>query len=199
MIKKSNVLLIAFIFVIGVIFTSCAAVQVKPTAANFKAPTIALEMIEIPQYDGYWYISGKTKPTKGKAGNRGAPLPIAVTFNITNPNPYPVLLDGYKMTIAFEEFDMVTFKGYDTQWIPAGKTNQLRASTMITVRSGLLSLLVTGGFKLKAKGINAWAALEKWWTQIPDMAFPITVHEGSFIFTADGVSKTVPFKATYPK
>jgi hypothetical protein len=197
--KRSTLLLLALIFGMGVIFASCAGMQVKPTAANFKAPEIALELVEIPQYDGYWYYGGKTKPTKGKAGNHGAPLPLAVTFNITNPNPYPVLLDGYKFTIAFEEFDLVTFAGYDTQWIPAGKTNQLRASTMITVRSALLSLLVTGGYKLKAKKTNAWAALEKWWTTIPDMAFPITVHEGAFTFRANGVSKILPFKATYPE
>ena len=197
--KKSTVLLIALIFGIGALFASCAGVQTKPTTANFKNPVIALELIDIPQYDGYWYYGGKTKPTKGKAGNHGAPLPIAVTFNITNPNPYPVLLDGYKFTIGFEEFDFVTVNGYDTQWIPAGKTNQLRATSMITVRSALLSLLVTGGYKLKAKGTNAWAALEKWWTTIPDMAFPLNVHEGAFTFRANGVSKTLPFKATYPE
>ena len=197
--KRSTMLLIALIFGMGVLFASCAGMQVKPTAANFKAPEIALELVEIPQYDGYWYYGGKTKPTKGKAGNHGAPLPLAVTFNITNPNPYPVLLDGYKFTIAFEEFDLVTFAGYDTQWIPAGKTNQLRASTMITVRSALLSLLVTGGYKLKAKKTNAWAVLEKWWTTIPDMAFPITIGEGAFTFRANGVSKILPFKATYPE
>lgn len=195
--KKTIVLLTALIFGMGVIFVSCAGMQVKPTASNFKAPVIALESVEIPQYDGYWYYGNKIKPTKGKAGNHGAPLPMAITFNITNPNPYPVLLDGYKFTVAFEEFDFVTINGYDTQWIPAGKTNQLRATTMITVRSGLLSLLVTGGFKLKDKGTNAWAALEKWWTTIPDMAFPITIGEGAFTFAADGMSKTIPFKATY--
>ena len=70
---------------------------------------------------------------------------------------------------------------------------------MITVRSGLLNLLVTGGFKLKAKGMNAWQALEKWWTTIPDMAFPITVGEASFIFKADGKEKILPFKGTFPK
>ena len=181
----------------GVLFASCAAVQVKPTAANFKAPQIALEMIDVPQYDGYWVYS-KIKPTKGKGGG-SAPLPLAVTFNITNPNPYPVFLDGYKFTIAFEEFDMITVKGYETQWIPAGKTNQLRATTMITPSSAVLSLLVASGFKLKAKGMTAWAALEKWWTTIPDMAFPITIHEGSFTFMANGVSKTLGFKATYPE
>ena len=196
--KKSATLLMALIFGMGVLFPSYAGLQTKPTATSFKNPAIALELIEVPQYDGYWYYGAKTKPAKGKAGNHGAPLPLAVTFNITNPNSYPVLLDGYKFTIAFEEFDVVTVVGYDTQWIPAGKTNQLRATTMITVRSGLLSLLVTGGFKLKAKGTNAWAALEKWWTTIPDMAFPITIHEGAFTFKANGVTKTLPFKVTYP-
>jgi hypothetical protein len=195
--KKYTVLLIALIFGFGLLFASCAAVQVKPTAANFKAPKIALEMIEVPQYDGYWVYS-KMKPTMGKGGG-SSPLSLAVTFNITNPNPYPVFLDGYKFTIAFEEFDMITVKGYETQWIPAGKTNQLRATTMITPGTAAGGLMVGSGFKLKAKGMNAWAALEKWWTTIPDMAFPITIHEGSFIFIANGVSKTLPFKATYPE
>jgi len=195
--KKSTVLLIVLIFGIGVLFASCAGVQTKPTAANFKAPNIALESVEVTQYDGYWVYS-KIKPTMGKGGG-SAPLPLAVTFNITNPNKYPVLLDGYRFTIAFEEFDMITVKGYDIQWIPAGKTNQLRATTMIMPGTAAGSLMVASGFKLKAKGTNAWAELEKWWTTIPDMAFPINIHEGSFTFTADGVSKTLPFKATYPK
>jgi len=195
--KKSTVLLIALIFGIGALFASCAGMQVKPTAANFKAPVIALELVEVPQYDGYWVYS-KIKPTKGKGGG-SAPLPLAVTFNITNPNSYPVLLEGYNFVLAFEEFDMVTVNGYEAQWIPAGKTNQLRATTMITVGTAVGNLLVTGGFKLKAKGTDAWAALEKWWTTIPDMAFPINIHEGAFTFRADGVSKTLPFKATYPK
>jgi hypothetical protein len=197
--KKSTVLLIALIFGFGLLFASCAAVQVKPTAANFKAPTIALEMIEVPQYDGYWYYGGNIKPTQGKAGNHGAPLSLLITFNITNPNPYPILLEGYNFVIAFEEFDMTTVHGYESQWIPAGKTNQVRAATMFTTRSALLKLGVTSGYKLKAKGINMWQAMEKYWTQIPDMAFPINIYEGSFSFSADGVSKAVPFKDTYPK
>ena len=196
--KKSVVLLMALVFGMGVVFASCAGMEAKPSAASFKNPVIALEMIEVPQFDGYWYYGSKVKPTKGKAGNHGAPLPLAVTLNITNPNTYPVLLDGYKFTIAFEEFDMVTVNGYDTQWIPPGKTNQLRATTMITARSALLSLLVTGGYKLKAKKMNAWQAMEKWWTTIGDMAFPITIGEGAFTFTADGVSKTIPLNVKYP-
>ena len=191
--NKKMVLMTVLIFGFGVVLASCAGMQqVKPTEANFKAPVIALESVEVPQYDGYWVYS-KMKPTKGKGGG-SAPLTLAVTFNITNPNPYPVFLDAYRFTIAFEEFDMITVNGYDTQWIPAGKTNQLRATTMITPGTAAGSLMVASGFKLKAKGTNAWAALEKWWTTIPDMSFPIMIHEGAFTFSANGVTKVLPYK-----
>ncbi|MBC8459198.1 MAG: LEA type 2 family protein [Deltaproteobacteria bacterium] len=196
--KKSIILLTALMFGMGLIFASCVGVQVKPTAVNFKAPVITLESFEVPQYDGYWYYGGKTKPTKGKAGDHGAPLPMSFLFNVKNPNPYPILLDGYKFTVAFDEvFDLVTVNNMDSYWIPAGKTTHVRATTLITVRSGLLALLVTGGYKLKAKKISAWQALEKWWDGASGYAIPITVHEGAFTFKANGVMKILPFKATF--
>ena len=196
--KKSIILLTALMFGMGLIFASCAGVQVKPTAANFKAPVITLESFEVPQYDGYWYYGGKTKPTKGKAGDHGAPLPMSFLFNVKNPNPYPILLDGFKFTVAFDEvFDLVTVNNMDSYWIPAGKTTHVRATTLITVRSGLLALLVTGGYKLKDRGWSAWQALEKWWDGASGYAIPITVHEGAFTFKANGVMKILPFKATF--
>ena len=80
-------------------------------------------------------------------------------------------------------------------WIPAGKTNQIRANTLITVQSALLSLLVTGGFTLKEKGWSPWDALERWWKEVPDMAVPISIKDASFNFSADGLIKVIPFKA----
>jgi len=196
--KKSIILLTALMFGMGLIFVSCVGVQVKPTAANFKAPVITLESFEVPQYDGYWYYGGKTKPDKGKAGDHGAPLPMSFLFNVKNPNPYPILLDGFKFTVAFDEvFDLVTVNNMDSYWIPAGKTTHVRATTLITVRSGLLALLVTGGYKLKDRGWSAWQALEKWWEGASGYAIPITVHEGAFTFKANGVMKILPFKATF--
>jgi len=196
--KKSIILLTALMFGMGLIFVSCTGMQVKPTAANFKDPVITLESFEVPQYDGYWYYGGKTKPDKGKAGNHGAPLPMSFLFNVKNPNPYPILLDGYKFTVAFDEvFDLVTVNNMDSYWIPPGKTTHVRSHTLITVRSGLLSLLVTGGYKLKAKGWSPWQALEKWWEGASGYAIPITVHEGAFTFKANGVMKILPFKATF--
>jgi hypothetical protein len=197
--KKSTVLLIALIFGLGALLVSCAGLQTKPSEANFKAPVLEIEMVDVPQYDGYWYYGGNIKPTKGEAGNHGSPLPVAITFNITNPNPYPVFLDGYLFTLAFEGFELITVNGYETQWIPPGKTNQLRATTLITTRSALLILGAVSGHQLKAKGMDPWSAMEKWWTTIADMSFPINIKDGNFNFKADGVHKVITFSATYPK
>ena len=121
---------------------------------------------------------------------------MSFLFNVHNPNPYPVLLDDFKFTVAFEkDFDVVTVHVKAEIWIPAGKTDQIRATTMITVRSAVLSLLVTGGYKLKARGVSPWDILEKWWKGVPDYSVPVMVHEGAAAFSADGVAKVVPFKA----
>jgi hypothetical protein len=198
MMNKGLALLTMLLLGAAMVFASCAALQ-KPTEANFQDPTITLESFMVPQYDGYWYYGSKTKPTKGKAGNHGAPLPMSFLFNVKNPNPYPILLDDFRFTVAFDkEFDLVTVISQDNCWIPAGKTQQLRTSTLITVRSALLSLLVTGGFKLKAKEISAWDALERWWVGIPDYTVPVTVHEGAATFKADGVTKILAFMAEFP-
>ncbi|MFH1489400.1 MAG: hypothetical protein ABII06_10885 [Pseudomonadota bacterium] len=198
MMKKKLAMMMILIFGTAMVLASCAALQ-KPTASNFKNPVITLEEFMVPQYDGYWYYSGKTKATQGKDDDRGAPLPMTFLFNIQNPNPYPVLLDGFKFTVAFDkEFSLVTVNNQDAYWIPAGKTDQVRATTMITVRSALLSLMVTAGFTLKEKNWTPWQALERWWKGVPEYTVPVTVHEGSFTFTADGVTRTLPFKAEIP-
>ena len=100
--------------------------------------------------------------------------------------------------LGFEDFDLDTVILPDSMWIPAGKTNQLRALSVFDARSAQLSLLVTGGFKLKERGISFWDALEKYWTGIPDFSFPVNVNEGSALFKANGVTKVVPFNATFP-
>ena len=130
-------------------------------------------------------------------GNRGAPLPMSFLFDIQNPNPFPVLLEGIKFTVAFDnDFQVVTVNNDDSIWIPAGKTNQVRVDTMITTRSDLLSLMVTGGYKLKDRGWSPWKALERWWRGIPDYSVPVKVTEGAFNFKADGFIKVLPFEAT---
>lgn len=195
--NKFAVMLAVFVTVIFVAI-GCVTAQ-KKAEAGFQDPVISLEMMNVPQYDGYWYFAASVKPTKGEAGDRGAPLPMSFLFNIHNPNPYPVLLEGIQFTVALDdEFDVVTVNAQDENWIPAGKTDQVRATTMVTARSVLLSLMVTGGFKLKDKGWSPWDALERWWKGVPDYSVPVTVKEAAFSFAYDGQTKVLPFKATFP-
>jgi len=194
-----RILIIACIFGIGLILMSCAGMPTKPTEANFKVPVVSLESVQVTQYNGYWYYDAKATPTKGKAGANSAMLPIAFLFNITNPNDYPVKLDGFGFTVAFDDFEVNMVNAFETQWIPAGKTNQLSVMSIVDVQQVLLSLLIPNAEKVKAKNTNAWALLEKWWTEIPNMTVPIEVKKGAATFTADGVQKIIPFTAKYPK
>ena len=197
--NRKAALLIAFVFAVGLISISCAGMQTKPTEANFKAPVVSLESVQVTQYNGFWYYDAKVTPTKGKAGTNSAMLPMAFLFNITNPNDYPVRLDGFGFTVAFEDFEVNMVNAFETQWIPAGKTNQISVVSILDVQQVLLGLLIPNAEKVKAKNTNAWALLEKWWTEIPNMTIPIEAKKGAATFVANGVQKVVPFAAKYPK
>jgi hypothetical protein len=197
--SKRLVITVALCFILGVVLAACAGMATKPTASNFKTPSIALVSFQVPEYDEYWYFAKSVKPTKGKAGDRGAPLPLSFLFDVTNPNPYPVLLEGITYTVAFDkEFEVITTNNNDSYWIPAGKTDQVRLDTFITVRSALTGLLLANAVALKNKGWNPWQALERWWEGVPLATVPVTVKNASFTFIADGMVKAVPFEATYP-
>jgi hypothetical protein len=196
--RKTTIVFICLVALVTAAFLSgCAGMQ-KASESNFKDPVVTLSHVELQKYWGWWFYGAKVEPTKGKAGNNAAPLVLAYIFEIKNPNGYPVLLEEFKFTVAFEDFDLNTVLIQDPMWIPAGKTNTLRAISVSDAAEAQLSLLVTSGFKLKERGISFWDALEKYWTEIPDFSFPINVNEGSAIFKADGVTKGVSFNATYP-
>ncbi len=193
--KKKLFLLTVLVFGLSVALMSCVTTQVKPTDTNFLAPKITLESFEVPFYDGYWYISSKTKPTKGKAGNRGAFLPMSFVFNIENPNPYPISLEEIQYSILFDkDFGMITAADQVSNWIPAGMTDQVRITTMITARSAMLGLVLANALTLKAKGWKMWDTLEKWWKEVPEGTTPVTFSEGAFTFTANGVTKVYPYE-----
>ena len=196
--RKSILLTCFSLFIIVAFMTGCAGLMAKPTESNFKAPSITLSHVEIPYYTGYYYFSNKVKPTKGKAGNYGAPMQMAFIFEIENPNSYPVVLDGFKFSVHFEEFEVNTVFSPETMWIPPGKTNQLRVPAIFDTRQTLLTLLLPGAMKLAEKKMSPWAALEKWWTGAPDFSYPVGVKEGAAIFNAGGITKVVPFDATFP-
>ncbi len=197
--RKKSILLTCFsIFIIVAFLTGCAGLTAKPTEKNFKAPTVVLSHVELEHYFGFWFYGGKVKPDKGKAGNNGSPLDFAFIYEITNPNNYPILLDGFSFSVALEEFKLNRAISPETMWIPPGKTNQIRVHAIFDVHPARMSLMVTGGFKLKEKGMTPWDQLEKWWTGAPNFSYPINISEGSAIFKADGITKVVPFNATFP-
>jgi hypothetical protein len=128
--KKSLIFTSFSVVVISTLLLACATAPPTPTEKNFQAPVVTLNSVEVAHYWGWWYYSKKIEPTKGKAGDYGAPLDLAFVFDIENPNPYPVMMENLTFTVAFEEFDLNTVGSMETQWIPAGKTNQVRVHAM---------------------------------------------------------------------
>ena len=183
--------------IMAAFISGCASMN-KATESNFKDPVVSLSHVEVQKYWGWWFYGDKVEPTKGKAGNNAAPLALAYIWEIKNPNSFPVELQEFKFTVGFEDFDLDTVILPDSMWIPAGKTNQLRALSVFDARSAQLSLLVTGGFKLKEQGISFWDALEKYWTEIPDFSFPVHANQGSAIFQSGDIKRGVSFNATFP-
>ena len=175
-----------------------AGKEVK-TQKKITPPVVTLNRVEVAHYWGYWFYGAKVEATRGKAGNNGAPLDLNFIFDIKNPNPFPVAMENLTFSVAFEDFDLNTVVSQEVMWIPAGKTNQLRVSAMFDVWQSFMSLGVTGGLKLQEKGIAVHDQLEKWWTGVPDFAFPVQVKEGSAVFTADNVTGVSSFSGTYPK
>ena len=196
--KHSLLVTCLSVIVAAVLLVGCAGMETKPSKSNFKAPKVVLNHVEVPYYTGYWYYAKKVEPTKGTAGDYGAPMMMAFIFDIENPSAYPVELDGFKFTILFDEFEVNTVSSPETMWIPPGKTNQLRVPAMFDTRQTLLTLLLPGAMKLKEKGATPWDELEKWWTGAPDFSFSVSVIEGSAVLKAGDIVKVVPFEATFP-
>jgi len=195
--KKLFFLYFSSVLIFAVLLSGCANFP-APSASNFQTPTVTLSHVELQHYFGFWYYDVKIEPTMGKAGKNGAPLDYAFIFEVTNPNRYPVMLDGFSFSIALEDFPLNRAIAPETMWIPAGKTNQLRVHAVFDINPALTSLLITAGLKLKEKGMSGPQAIEKWWTTAPDFSFPLNVTEGSAIFKADGIVKVAAFKATFP-
>ena len=191
-------LMTVLIFGMAVVFASCATLQ-KPTEANFKDPVIELESVQVAYYEGFWTY-GKAKVAKGKAPQFGgsSPVSLAFVFQITNPNPYPVLLYSSQFFLYFDEYELRIVSDYNDMWIPAGKTNSKVLFVTLTPTSTWVKFLLAGKQQALEKGDKPWEKVEQWWMGLPDMNLKIDVKEGAFSFRADGVSKTLPYSTRYP-
>jgi len=205
--KKLKMLTWITVILLTVSLSACSSKinAVKATSSNFQTPIVTLSYVDVAHYWGWWYFSKKVKPTTGTQGDYGAPLDLAFVFDVENPNSFPVKMESLKFTVAFEEFDLNTVSSTESQWIPPGKTNQVRVHAMFDGRQSLLSLLVTGGFKLKEKGMGTGAGaalkqLAQWWKTIPKFEFPVSVKDGAAVFTAadSDITKVESFNAVFP-
>lgn len=199
--KKSVMAIVLSLTLIIAMMTGCCTAPpppVQPTQQNFMAPKITLDHVMVEHYYGYWYYAKSVAPTKGAAGDYGAPLDLSFIFNIENPNEYAVKMDDFNFTVMFEDFEVNTVGSTETMYIPAGKTNQIRVHAMFDTRQTLLTLLLPGAPQLKALGKTPWDMLEKWWTEAPEFSFPIHVKQGSAVFKADGLVSVGTFEATFP-
>jgi len=195
--KVKSIYSILTLTAIIALVASCVGVPM-PDEGNFKDPLIGLDRVEVSYYTGFYYFSKEVTPTRGNADDYGAPLLLSFIYKIHNPNPYPVMLDGFAFSILFEEFKINHIISRDAMWIPAGRTNMFRVPAMFDTRQTLLALILPEAMKLKKKNLSPWDLLEKWWTGAPDFAYPIRVTEGAAVFRADGVIRTIPFAAHYP-
>jgi len=197
--SKKSIILICFSFiVITALLMGCAGMQAKPTEKNFQTPVVTLNYVDVAHYSGWWFYN-KVKPTFGTTGRNGAVLDYAFIFDITNPNPFPVMLDGVKFLVALDEFDLNSGYYNETQWIPAGKTSQVRVEVMFDVMGMAHSLAIVAGQKLKDKGVKLWSQVETLWSKAPDFSYQVHAKEGAAIFKADGLIKVAAFSGTYPQ
>ncbi len=177
--------------------SGCVSVN-QPNENNFNDPLIGLDHVEISYYAGFYYFSKEVEPTRGTADHYGSPLLMTFVFKLHNPNPYPIMLDGFSFSVKFEEFKVNSVIYPIAMWIPDGMTNLLRVPAMFDTRQTLLNLIMPEAGKLNSKDLSPWDVLEKWWKGAPDFSYPISVTEGSAVFRAGGVVRAVPFRGKYP-
>lgn len=155
---------------------------------NIMPPVVSLDRVEVQNYFGFWHGTKEKPKAKGNC-----PLVWAFVFNVANPNSYPMMLETLKFGYAFDGYTITTRIYDNEQWIPAGKTNQVRVVSVITTGALAGNLAVTSGHKMKAAGHSAGALLKKWWTKAPDMSYPITIEGGTAGFVYDGGSVVTTF------
>jgi hypothetical protein len=197
--KKRVALLMTLLFFMGMVFVSCAEMEIKPTEATFKAPVVKLSSIQPSYYEGFWYY-GKAKPELGKApaGGGSSPLSLDFVFEITNPNDFSIQYESSDFYLYFEDYELRVVNDSNPMWIPPGKTNSKVLNVTLTPFSTYAKFLLASKQLAAERGDQPWQKIEYWWEKIPEMSFRIDLKEGNFTFSADGITKVVPVNIKYP-
>ena len=187
------------LFFMGMVFVSCAEMEIKPTEATFKAPVVKLSSIQPSYYEGFWYY-GKAKPELGKApaGGGSSPVSLDFVFEITNPNDFSIQYESSDFYLYFEDYELRVVNDSNPMWIPPGKTNSKVLNVTLTPFSTYAKFLLASKQLAAERGDQPWQKIEYWWEKIPEMSFRIDLKEGNFTFSADGITKVVPVNIKYP-
>ncbi len=205
--KKFAVTLVLIVGIIILIALPCLAAEGKGAnagkgmgakMASTKAPVVKLERVEVTSYWGYYLDGILDKEGNLTKGRRGAPLILSFVYSVQNPNNFKVMLDDFKFTVAFEGFELNTLTFFDDNYIPAKTTDNMRFNGTFDYNTANLSLLVTGGFRLKEMNVTSGDLLKKWWEGISDFTFPISVNGTATFVGPDGKNTIVPFEGTFP-
>jgi hypothetical protein len=157
--------------------------------AAAKAPVVKLERVDIANIQSF-YLDPKER--------KGAVMNLAFIFALENPNNYRIMLDDLKFTVAFEEFELNTIIVYEDNYVPAKTTDYLRTNAFFDSMAAFLTLAVTKGHRLVEMGKKPDEMLKRWWEEVADFKFPITVNGTATFVGPDGKSMIVPFEATFP-
>jgi len=170
--------------------SGCATMPAT-AARPVQPPKVELQRVEIAHYWPF-YLDTKER--------RGSPLDLAFVFGLENPNDTTVTLEELRFTVAFEPgFEVNTVSVYERMSIPPRTTNQLRVHAAFDAYTTLLSLLVTGGFRLQEAGLKAPDQVKAWWEKVSDFGFEIAVTNGMATFRTDRGDSLAQFQGTFPK
>jgi hypothetical protein len=113
-----------------------------------------------------------------------------------------VMLDELSFTTSFDGFDVATPMVYEDQWIPGGKTNELRVVVTSETLPTMGNLMVGAGnvARMQEMKTNAAALVKKWWDTVGDFAFPIAITNGNAVFKDEkGKEIRITFTGKWPK
>jgi hypothetical protein len=194
---KTMKILVAVVLVCGF--------SILPVFALEK-PVVTLEKVEVASIQPFYVkprIGFKSAEEPGKEETYGysSTLSLAYVLNIKNPNKEALMLDELQFTAAFDGFEVNTVMAYEKSWIPGGKTNQVRVVAINEAFPAIVSLMVGAEHapRIAEMKTTAGALVSKWWKDVSDFAFPITVTNGTAKFQDDkGKEIRATFSAQWP-
>lgn len=207
--RRSVIFSVMVLVTLGLALQGCETMEtVGPAqyAGPAKAPVVKLERVEVNHIQPFFIaprIDYKDPQNPGKVGGYGytSTMSLAYVFHIQNPNNFPVMLDELRFTAAFEDFDVNMPTVYEDQWIPPGKTNELRVVVVQEAQATIASLAVGGmaAERIKKMGTKQADLVKKWWDTVGDQGFPIQVKNGVAVFqTPDGKTVQSTFQGVFP-